>query len=58
VGPFSYAQLVWASLLGYVVFREFPDPLTILGMAVIVASGLYVTYHNLLARRSASRDLS
>jgi drug/metabolite transporter (DMT)-like permease len=57
VGPFSYAQLVWASLLGYLVFREFPDPLTILGMGVIVASGLYVTYHNLLVRRSAARNL-
>jgi drug/metabolite transporter (DMT)-like permease len=51
VGPFSYAQLVWASLLGYLVFREFPDPLTILGMTVIVASGFFVTYHNLLGRR-------
>jgi len=51
VGPFSYAQLLWASLLGYLVFREFPDPLTMFGMAVIVASGLFVTYHNLLGRR-------
>jgi drug/metabolite transporter (DMT)-like permease len=52
VGPFSYAQLLWASLLGYLVFREFPDPLTLLGMVVIVASGLFVTYHNLMSRRS------
>lgn len=51
VGPFSYGQLIWASLLGYLVFREFPDPLTMLGMAVIAASGLFVTYHNLLGRR-------
>jgi drug/metabolite transporter (DMT)-like permease len=51
VGPFSYGQLVWASLLGYLVFREFPDPLTILGMGVIAASGLFVTYHNLLGGR-------
>jgi len=51
VSPFSYGQLLWAALLGYLVFREFPDPLTMLGMAVIAASGLFVTYHNVLGRR-------
>ena len=38
--------------------NRLPRERTILGMTVIVASGLYVTYHNLLVRRSASRDLS
>jgi drug/metabolite transporter (DMT)-like permease len=51
VGPFSYGQLVWASLLGYLVFGEFPDPLTMLGMAVIVGSGAFVTFHNLMRRK-------
>lgn len=50
LGPFSYAQLFWATLLGYVVFSEFPDLLTILGMLVVAASGLYVSYHHLWER--------
>ena len=55
VGPFSYGQLVWVSLLGYLVFGEFPDPLTILGMAVIAASGLFVTLHKLLRSKKRVR---
>jgi drug/metabolite transporter (DMT)-like permease len=44
LGPFSYGQLLWAMLLGYVVFGSFPDAGSILGMGVIAASGLYITY--------------
>lgn len=42
VVPFTYVSLVWAASFGYVVFDEIPDPTTLLGSAVIVASGLYV----------------
>ena len=41
VAPFEYTALVWASLLGFVVFREFPGANTWLGVAIIVAAGLY-----------------
>lgn len=39
--PYSYSILVWAILIGWLVFGDFPDLLTIVGAAVIVASGLY-----------------
>ncbi|MEP3246121.1 MAG: DMT family transporter [Sneathiella sp.] len=42
--PFSYTQLIWTALSGYVFFGDLPDNFTILGAAVIVASGLYILY--------------
>ncbi len=41
VTPFRYTRLVFAMILGIVVFRESPDTATLLGSALIVASGLY-----------------
>lgn len=51
LAPFSYTQLVWVSLLGFLVFGELPDTWTVLGAAFIVASGLY-TAHRERIRRS------
>lgn len=44
LAPFSYAEIVSATALGYFVFNEWPDNYTWLGIAVIVASGMYVLY--------------
>jgi drug/metabolite transporter (DMT)-like permease len=43
--PFTYMQLVWATLLGWVAYGEFPDAFTLIGMAVIAVSGLLITLH-------------
>jgi drug/metabolite transporter (DMT)-like permease len=40
LAPLIYTQLVWATLLGWLVFDHFPDLLTVVGMMVIGASGL------------------
>ncbi len=42
LAPISYMQLVWAGLLGWIVFGHVPDGLTILGMAVVAASGVMI----------------
>ncbi|MGH6718929.1 MAG: DMT family transporter [Alphaproteobacteria bacterium] len=42
VAPFGYLDMVWATLYGLILFDEFPDRLTWIGIAVIVGSGLYV----------------
>lgn len=41
VTPFRYTRLVFAMILGTLVFAERPDALTLIGSAVIVGSGLY-----------------
>ncbi len=42
LSPFMYAQLIWATLLGWQVFDHLPDGWSILGMTVIAGSGLAV----------------
>jgi drug/metabolite transporter (DMT)-like permease len=51
LAPFSYTQLVWVSILGFVVFGELPDIWTVTGAVFIVGSGLY-TAHRERIRRS------
>jgi drug/metabolite transporter (DMT)-like permease len=52
--PFTYLQLVWATLLGWIVFREFPDGPTLLGMGVIAGSGLLLMWHERRAQAAAT----
>lgn len=42
LAPLNYSQLLWAGLVGAIVFSEFPDRWTWVGAGVIVISGLYV----------------
>jgi len=42
--PYSYTLLIWVAVMGIVVYGDFPDRWTLLGAAIIVASGLY-TWH-------------
>jgi drug/metabolite transporter (DMT)-like permease len=51
LAPFSYTQLLWASMLGFLLFGEVPGLWTVVGAAIIVASGLY-TAHRERVRRS------
>lgn len=51
VQPYSYTLLVWVTLLGALVFGDIPDHWTLLGAAVIVASGLYTWHHDRQAEK-------
>ena len=44
VQPYCYTLLVWATMLGFLVFGDVPDPATMTGAAIVVLSGLY-TWH-------------
>lgn len=44
LAPFMYTQLVWATLLGFLVFDDVPNNWTLAGAAIVVASGLYLLY--------------
>lgn len=44
LAPFQYLEIVSAAALGLIIFGDFPDALTWLGIAIIVASGLFVFY--------------
>lgn len=53
LAPLSYVQIVSATALGYVIFHTLPDSWTLLGLAVIVGSGLYVFHRERRAARAA-----
>ena len=42
IGPMEYTRLVYAALLGFLIFGESPDLWTLLGAAIIVASTTYL----------------
>ncbi len=42
VAPFRYSGLIWAAILGIVIWGEFPDNWTLAGAAILVASGVYI----------------
>lgn len=53
VAPFNYSHLIFAALLGFVIFGYFPDLWTWVGAGLIVASGLYIGYREaVLSRRT------
>jgi drug/metabolite transporter (DMT)-like permease len=51
LAPYTYSGLVWAMALGFVVFGNFPDGWALTGMAVIVASGLFLVARQRLTVR-------
>lgn len=54
VGPFKYTSLVWAVLLGLVVWGDLPDTWTWTGSALVVGSGLYIWRREMTLARSMS----
>jgi drug/metabolite transporter (DMT)-like permease len=42
LAPFDYTTLIWATILGFVVFGDLPDAWTVLGAVIIMSSGLYL----------------
>ncbi|MBP6565422.1 MAG: DMT family transporter [Burkholderiales bacterium] len=43
--PFTYAHLVWATLIGWIAFGTFPDGYALAGMSIIAGAGLLITLH-------------
>ena len=44
VSPFEYSALIWAALLGYIIWQEIPDKFIVLGATVVISSGMYILY--------------
>lgn len=42
--PFAYTQLAWASVIGVLVFGEVLQPNVVIGMAIVVAAGLFTLW--------------
>ncbi|MHA6344682.1 DMT family transporter [Roseivivax sp. CAU 1761] len=51
VAPFRYTGLLWALGLGWALFGDWPRPLTLVGAALIAATGLFTLWREARARR-------
>ena len=40
--PFQYTQIIWATLYGLIIFGQFPDGPTLIGVAIVIGSGVYI----------------
>ena len=55
LAPFGYFEIVTSTLLGFLIFGDLPDGFTWLGIAIIVASGIYISNRERV-RRVASAE--
>jgi drug/metabolite transporter (DMT)-like permease len=56
LAPMNYLQLLWAGLLGWMVFAHIPDTLSIVGMAVIIVSGAIIALQSRPVKHQESVD--
>ncbi len=52
LAPLHYLEIVSAVFFGYLIFSDFPDVLTWLGIGIVVASGLYVIHRERITARA------
>jgi drug/metabolite transporter (DMT)-like permease len=58
IAPFRYIVILWAILVGYVVWHEVPDLPMLIGTALVIASGVYTIHRERrLARIVAESDI-
>ena len=56
VAPFRYTAMVWALILGLLMFGEIPDMPTITGTVIVILTGLYLLHRERSVRRSVQEQ--
>jgi drug/metabolite transporter (DMT)-like permease len=56
VAPFDYTILLWGLMLGWVIWRELPDPEIWPGAAILIGCGFYITHRETRVARKKSKD--
>lgn len=56
VVPFEYAAIIWALLFGWLIWDERPDLYMLGGVAILIASGLYILHREVVLRRERGAD--
>jgi drug/metabolite transporter (DMT)-like permease len=54
VVPFRYSAILWSIGLGLAIWGEFPDRVTLVGIAIVAASGLYAFFREQKLNRLAA----
>lgn len=58
LAPFFYSQIIGATAFSLMIFGETPDRWTIIGGAIVVASGLYLLYRERVRHKFPSADVA
>ncbi|MES2915685.1 MAG: DMT family transporter [Pseudomonadota bacterium] len=58
LAPLHYSEIVTAVILGYLIFGDFPNRMTWVGIAIIVSSGLYIIHRERLSAKARSKSPS
>lgn len=56
VSPFRYTNLIWALLLGFAVFGDVPDWLTVAGAVIVAGTGVYTLHRERVTARREARS--
>ena len=57
VSPFFYLMLVWALIIGFLVWGDIPTKGLLIGSAIVVASGLFLLWREARLQRSVNAGL-
>ena len=57
VAPFQYSQMVWAIAIGFLIWRDVPDPAKLVGAAIVATSGLFILYRETTLGRRPTASL-
>jgi len=57
VSPFRYTLMVWALLIGFFVFGDFPDYMSLIGMFLIIATGLFTLYREAILKKKSMKSI-
>lgn len=59
IAPFEYITVIWAILIGWIVFAELPQPAMYLGAILIVLAGLGISwYEKIVYQRSSASHIN
>lgn len=50
VAPFKYSGVIWAGLLGYLIWGDIPDLIAVLGASIVTLSGIYILHREQIQR--------
>ncbi len=56
VVPYQYSLIIWAVIFGYLVFGDIPKPHTLIGAAIIIASGIFIFWREQRLKLPAAEE--
>lgn len=56
ISSFRYSRMIFALIIGYLIFDEIPDAATLIGAAIIIVSGIYTVWRETRLRRASLNE--